>query len=95
MKFLLAPATQTVLQFSDPADFFESADGSLFNYQVTFLEDEMVTIEDTLGRYLPLDIEEVDDLIEVLLRISKFQKWKAVMQAALFEELTSGADFPV
>lgn len=92
MNFLFSPASQDELVAFGADDYFESTEGSLFNYRVSFEEDDMVTLEDTIGRFVPLDISEIDDLISVLTRISNFQKWKGIFQLAINKDIVAGAD---
>lgn len=92
MKFLICPASQDMLDYGDIGDLFQSKSGTLFNYTVEFLEDEMVTITDSVGRYVPLDIEEVSDLAKMLTRIANFQEDKAHMANLLMSQLTHGAE---
>lgn len=93
MKFLIAQASQEQLDFGDTEDMFESTDGDLFNYQVEFFEDEMVRITDSIGRIMPLDINEVGDLIDVLLRIKQYQETKTIISGLMYAELTNGTVF--
>ena len=93
MKFLICPASQDMLDYGDVEDLFRNpATGTYFNYSVEFLEDEMVTITDSVGRYVPLDIEEVRDLAKMLTRIANYQEDKAHMAAMLLDNLTYGAE---
>jgi hypothetical protein len=93
MKFLICPASQDMLDYGDVEDLFRNpATGTYFNYSVEFLEDEMVTITDSVGRYVPLDIEEVRDLAKMLTRIANFQEDKAYMENLLMSQLTHGAE---
>lgn len=93
MKFLICPASQDMLDYGDTDGLFlNKATGSLFNYTVEFLEDEMVTITDSVGRYVPLDIEEVRGMANMLARIATYQEDKACMAAMLLDNLTYGAE---
>jgi hypothetical protein len=46
-----------------------------------------------VGRYVPLDIEEVAGLANILNRIVRFQSGKAVAENYLIGELIEGATF--
>ena len=92
MKFLICPASQDMLDYGDIGDLFQSKSGTLFNYTVEFLEDEMITITDSVGRYVPLDIEEVRGLADMLERIASYQEDKAHMSRLLVSQLTHGAE---
>lgn len=92
MKFLICPASQDMLDYGDIDDLFQSKAGTLFNYTVEFLEDEMITITDSVGRYVPLDIEEVRSMANMLTRIADYQEDKAHMAAMLLDNLTYGAE---
>ena len=92
MKFLICPATPDFLEYGETDGFFVSASGNLFNYCVELIEDEMITITDSVGRYVPLDIEEVKGLAFILNRIVNFQEGKAMAEKFLVDELIYGAD---
>ena len=90
MKFLICPATADQIQDGD-YDLFKGQDGASYNYSVEFFEDDMVTIRDSVGRYVPLDINEIKPLIKMLARIDNYQTNKFRVQEALINELFSGA----
>lgn len=90
LKFLICPATTD--QITDGGyDLFKGQDGATYNYQVEYFEDDMVTIRDSVGRYVPLDVAELKALINMLARIDTYQKNKLRAQEALVEELLRGA----
>lgn len=91
MKFLICPASQDLLDFCDTDDFFYSPGGTAFNYTVEFVEDEYIRITDTVGRVMPIDINELQNFIEVLNRINNYTQDKAAMDAILISNLTYGA----
>ncbi len=90
MKFLICPATTDQLIDGD-YDLFKGHDGATYNYQVEYFEDDMVTIRDSVGRYVPLDVAELKALINMLTRIDNYQTNKLRAQEALVEELLRGA----
>ena len=92
MKFLICPASQDQIE---PGDYtlFKGQDGCSYNYQVEFFEDDMVKITDSIGRYVPLQVDEIPSLINMLVRINNYQKDKLEVQVELVKELLSGASF--
>ena len=90
MKFLICPATTDQITDGD-YDLFKGQDGATYNYQVEYFEDDMVTIRDSVGRYVPLDIAELKALINMLARIDNYQTNKLRAQEVLVEELLRGA----
>lgn len=89
MKFLICPASPDQIEDGD-YDLFKGQDGVSYNYAVEFIEDEMVTIRDTVGRYVPVDITEVNSLITMLMRISTYQMNKQRAQKMLIGDLLNG-----
>lgn len=92
MKFLICPATPDQIQDGD-YDLFKGQDDVSYNYAVEYFEDDMVTIRDTVGRYVPLDTSEIKPLISMLVRIDNFQTNKMRVQEALMNELIRGASY--
>lgn len=92
MKFLICPATPDQIQDGD-YDLFKGQDGATYNYSIEFYEDDMVTIRDSVGRYVPLEISELKPLINILVRIDNFQTNKVRVQEALMNELIRGASY--
>ena len=90
MKFLICPVSQEQLHNTSMDGYFVDAEGNLYNYRVTFNESDMVRIEDSVGRYVPIDITELRELTEVLIRICNFEHTKEVVQTLMFESLTNG-----
>lgn len=93
MKFLICPSCPEQLENGETEGLFEDSYGTFYNYTVEFLEDEMITITDSVGRYVPLDIEEVTGLANILNRIVRYQRGKAVAEQFLIGELVDGATF--
>lgn len=89
MKFLICPASQDQIEDGD-YDLFKGQDGATYNYAVEFYEDDMVTLRDTVGRYVPMGIEELKPLINMLQRISNYQEHKERAQAVLISNLLEG-----
>lgn len=89
MKFLICPATTDQIQDGD-YDLFKGQDDASYNYSVEFFEDDMVTIRDSVGRYVPLDVAEIRPLINMLVRIDNYQTNKLRVQEALIGELLRG-----
>lgn len=90
LKFLICPASQDQIEDGD-YDLFKGQDGATYNYSVEFYEDDMVTIRDSVGRYVPLEINELKPLINMLIRIDNYQLNKARAQSILINDLLQGA----
>lgn len=90
MKFLIAPATPSQMDTNGEYDLFEGKDGVFYNYCVEFDEDT-VRISDTIGRMLPVGVEELDSLMFILNRINNFVKNTDKLNDFLFQKLIEGA----
>ena len=93
MKFLICPSCPEQLENGETDGLFEDRHGNFFNYTVDLDEDEMITITDSVGRYVPLDIDEVRGLANVLNRIVRYQEGKVTANNFLIGELIEGAIF--
>ena len=93
MKFLICPSCPEQLENGETEGLFEDRYGNFFNYTVDLDEDEMITITDSVGRYVPLDIDEVRGLANVLNRIVRYQEGKVTANNFLVGELIEGAIF--
>ena len=91
MKFLICPAAQDLIDFCDPEDFFYSPAKVAYNFQVEFIEDEMIRINDTVGRSMPIDVNDLTNFIQVLTRIRNYTEDKKDMQDILMSQLCYGA----
>jgi hypothetical protein len=91
MKFLICPASQDLIDFCDEGDFFYSPNKTAFNFEVEFVEDEYIRINDTVGRTMPIDVSDLGDFIKILMRIDNYVQDKQDMQSILMAQLTHGA----
>ena len=91
MKFLICPAAEDLLQFCGEDEFFYSPSGVACNFEVEFIEDEMIRINDTVGRSMPIDINDLPSFIQILTRIDNFTQDKKDMKAILLSQLMYGA----
>ena len=91
MKFLICPASQELLDFCDPEDFFFSPGKVAYNFEVEFIEDEYIRITDTVGRTMPIDLNDLGDFIRILTRIDNYTQDKQDMQDILMSQLCYGA----
>ena len=89
MKFLICPASQEQIEDGD-YDLFKGQDGATYNYAVEYYEDDMVTIRDSVGRYVPMEVTEIKGLIKMLIKIDEFQSNKVKVQEVLLGELLRG-----
>ena len=92
MKFLVCPTGASQLKYQDTDGCFQSASGTFYDYQVEFIEDEMITITDNIGRSVPVDIYDVAGLARMLTRIAAYTDNKATCQEILLTQLCSGAE---
>jgi hypothetical protein len=93
MKFLICPSCPEQIENGETEGLFQDGYGTFYNYSVKFDEDEMITITDSVGRYVPLDIVEVAGLANILNRIVRYQRGKALAEQYLVDELVDGATF--
>lgn len=89
MKFLICDAADLIDTCGEDS-FFKGQDGRFYNYQVEFGED-IVRISDSIGRMVPVGVEELDSLIQMLTRISSFVKNTESLNEYLFQKLIEGA----
>jgi len=92
MKFLISPVAPELFSELEFKSRFMSPKGTHYSYEVDFQEDEMITITDRVGRSVPLDITEVEDLAEVLTRIVKYQQLKQKTDKILLNYIASGSE---
>ena len=91
MKILICKTPQDQIEMFGEEGMFKSASGELYSYEVELVkEEDMVRITDNLGRMVPVDISELDDLVEVLERIANYVACKECMEERLFNGLTEG-----
>ena len=91
MKFLICPASGDLLDACDPEDFFYSPNKTAYNFEVEFIEDEFIRISDTVGRIMPIDLNDLGDFIKLLMRIDNYTQDKKDMQEILMSQLCYGA----
>ena len=85
MKFYVMPVPP---EFQEQGDTFVSPQGVEFYYEVELNSDEdQITITDTCGRYMPMDIEGAKDVGEMLLRMVNFVEMKGNINDALFQTI--------
>lgn len=92
MKFLVCPTNASQVKHQDTEGCFRSATGVFYDYQVDFIEDEMITITDNIGRSVPVDIYDVAGLAKMLIRIAVYTDNKAACQEVLMDQLCDGAE---
>lgn len=90
MKFLICPIPTDEVEFVDLR--FTSPKGTHYSYEVDYKENEMITITDTLGRSVPMDISEVPALIKILTKIATYQHEKENVETILMSYLTRGSE---
>ena len=77
MKILFG---QVPKEFEDEHDNFSTDDGKQFYYQLDVTEEANInghfSIEDTCGRSLPFDFEQLDELVEVLSTLKDYRDGK-------------------
>lgn len=91
MKILICKTPQDQIEMFGEEGMFKSASGELYSYEVELVKDEdMVRITDALGRMIPIDVSELDDLVEVLERIANYVACKECISERLYNGLTEG-----
>ena len=90
MKFLIGAASPEQISFGGTEGLFEATNGKFYNFEIKYTEDEGITITDSVGRYVPLDLEDIKPLAEVTSRISRFQDTSTAVRALLINELAYG-----
>lgn len=86
MKILVSPTPKHITDESIEG-LFQSESGRYFSYELTYFEPDFVQIKDSIGRTLPVDITEMVDLGEMLLRIARFQETSDDVRGYLLNEL--------
>ena len=79
-------------QLNDTEGLFESSCGNFYNFRVELIEDEMIRIHDTCGRYMPIDITDVANIGKMLSRIAEYTEAKAALNQQLVEAIFDGAE---
>lgn len=92
MKFLVCPASEEQLEYSDASEYFCSKNGVAYNYTIDFSYGDMISIVDTCGRYMPIDIEEIDGIAKMLTKIATYVKNRQITEDILIGELCYGAE---
>lgn len=96
MQFLISEAAP---EFTETKGLFKSVEGKLFHLSVEcdLNHLDMISISDSVQRYVPIDIEDVKSLAEVLCRIVRFHENATELREELnniqdfmYAELTSG-----
>ena len=90
MNFLICPTAD--YQLNDTEGLFESSSGTFYNFRIELLEDEMIRLHDTCGRYVPIDISDVDTIGRMLMQIAEYTEAKSTLQQQLFDEIFDGAE---
>lgn len=86
MQILVCPTSQALIDES-PEGLFQSTNGKYFSYKVTYHDGEYVTITDSIGRIMPMDIDEIADIAEILARLVRFRANSASLEQFLLDEL--------
>ena len=94
MKFLVCPTgpAPAQLKYQDTEGCFQSNSGRFFDFMVEFTENEMVTIRDNCGRSVPIDIEDIGKIGEILTRIAEYTAGMEQAREELMEDLCYGAE---
>lgn len=92
MIFYIAPVSKDILEYSNAEDYFTGPDGVAYGYTVEYMEDEMISITDSVGRYVPLDIDEVAHLYAMLGRIVRHHNGKQEAEHYLMSKLLNGSN---
>jgi hypothetical protein len=90
MKFLICQASNDQMDNGGEYDLFKGKDGVFYNYEVEFDEDT-VCISDTIGRMIPIDVEELDSLMFILNRINNYVKNTDKLNEFLYQKLIEDA----
>ena len=90
MKFLICPASRDMIDATEQGDLFEDNKGKEYMYSLDF-DGEMVTITDTVGRYVPIDVDDIDSFIFILSKINSYVKNTRSVSDFLYEKLIQGA----
>lgn len=90
MNFLICPAAE--YQLDDTEGLFKSSCGNFYNFRIELIEDEMIRIHDTCGRYMPIDISDVASVGEMLLRIAEYTEAKVALNEDLIDTIFNGAE---
>lgn len=86
MEILVCKASEEIIN-ECPDGLFKSPDGNHFMYKINYTENDYLTITDSVGRSMPMDYTEIEDIAEMLARIVRYQLAKACVEEALMDGL--------
>lgn len=86
--FLVCKATQELIDESTEG-LFKSSLGAYFMYKIAYTEEDTLTITDSIGRTLPMDCTEIEQISEILARITRFQKARSKSDEQLLYQLVN------
>ena len=81
MKFLVAKVPAEHLQFEGEEGHFSMGEDK-FYYEVE-LTDEQVTITDTCGRFMPIDLSQIEEFTDLFVRIDEFVQGQENLAASV------------
>lgn len=90
MQFLICEASDEQLDTNGEYDLFKGDDGYFYNYEVEF-DTDTVRIKDTIGRMVPIGVEELDSMVFILNRINNYVKSTKTLNEFLYQKLIQGA----
>lgn len=86
MNFLICPIDPKQLDLFNSNKYMTSDTGEAYSYKVEYEPEGIVRITDNCDRIMPFDITEIDELIEVLERISAYEQ----CSQCIFDRLVDG-----
>lgn len=90
MNFLICPAAD--YQLDDTEGLFQSSSGNFYNFRIELVEDDMIRLHDSCGRYVPVDMSDVATIGKMFTRIAEYTEAKAAISRDLLEALFDGAE---
>lgn len=91
MKILAGLASEEQIEMGGTEGLFESPEGIFYNYQFEVVDEGngngYVRISDSVGRMVPMDFDEIEDLAEMFARITRFAVAKRHVEDNLLKDL--------
>ncbi len=89
MKFYICPADEDMINATEEDDLFTGGDGNEYMYEVNF-DGDTVAIRDTVGRVLPLDIDDIPAVCFMLNKLYNYHNNMIKMDNFLYDKLIQG-----
>lgn len=91
MKILAGLASEDQIEMGGTEGLFESPEGMFYNYQFEVVDEGagngFIRISDSVGRMVPMDFDDIENLAEMMARIARFAVTKRHMEDNMLDDL--------